>query len=101
MAEIHACERLVDELLELVPEPGFRRRLSAGFTLLKVVRSNLKGGAKARDLEVTGFHKELIENNQRGEALRHLRFHTGLVLLGPLGWLPSWGFHLLDWLQAR
>ena len=101
MAEIHACERFVDELLKLVPEPGFRRRFSAGFTLVKLVRLNMESGINARGLDVTGFRKELVENNQGGEALRHLRFHSGLVLIGPLGWLASWAFHLLDWLQAR
>jgi len=101
MPETNACERLVDEFVELLAGPGFRRRLSAAFRLLQTVHGNLELGAEAREQDVRGFRADLVENNQRGEAIRHLRFHAGLILLGPAGWPPSWTFHFLDWIQAR
>ncbi|MGK0185152.1 MAG: hypothetical protein ACI9R3_000927 [Verrucomicrobiales bacterium] len=85
----------------LVPAKGWRQRLKASATLFAIVRANLKHGVQSRELEITGFRTELIQHNQRGQAIRHLRLQAALILLGPLGWLPSWGLHMIDWLQAR
>lgn len=98
---MNACERFVDELVKLVSGTGWRRRLRASAVLISTVRSSLSLGVRSRQLDVTGFRTELIENDQSGQAIRHLRLHAALILLGPLGWLPSWALHMIDWLQSR
>ena len=98
---MNACERFADELVELVPGTGWRPRLKASATLISIVKANLDLGVQSRELSVDGFREELVQHGQCGQAIRHLRLHAALVLLGPLGWLPSWALHLLDWFQSR
>ncbi|MCB1096586.1 MAG: hypothetical protein KDN22_13500 [Verrucomicrobiae bacterium] len=98
---MNACEHFVDELVKLVPGTGLKQRLRAAAILIATVKSHLDYGVRSRELDVTGFRKELIQYDQRGQAIRHMRTHAALMLLGPVGWLPSWGLHLIDWLQSR
>ena len=98
---MNACERFVEELVNLVSGTGWKRRLETSALLISTVRAHLKVGVQSRELDVSGFRLDLVQHNQRGQAIRHMRLHAALILLGPLGWLPSWGLHMMDWLQAR
>ncbi|MDA0814842.1 MAG: hypothetical protein O3C21_20885 [Verrucomicrobia bacterium] len=98
---MNACEHFVDELVKLVPATGWKRRLRAAALLIATVKAHLDYGVNSRELDVSGFRHDLIRDGQSGEAIRHMQTHAALMLLGPIGWIPSWGLHMLDWLQSR
>jgi hypothetical protein len=98
---VNACEHFVDELVKLVSATGWKQRLRAAALLIATVKSHLDYGVRSRELDVSGFRQDLIKDGQRGEAIRHMQTHAALLLLGPIGWIPSWGLHMIDWLQSR
>ncbi len=99
---MNAAERFIEELLDTCRDEGAFRGTRTGLVLLTAVWQNYRSGSRvARELPVDGFRPELTAHNQRGQLLRHLRLHGGLLLLGPPGRLLSWLADRLDRQQAQ
>ncbi len=96
-----ACHALIEEFVDLLDTPAPFARFRAGFGLVFNVWKRRAQMHEDDGLDVSGFHPKLIANGQNGEALRHLRLHSGCILLGPFGWPMSIGMDLIDQLQAR
>ncbi|MDG2122060.1 MAG: hypothetical protein P8J87_00090 [Verrucomicrobiales bacterium] len=97
-----AASTLITEFTRLASTPPTPLpRLRTGLSLLKLVRRNIRTDPTARDRDISGFRPELVAHDQRGEAVRHFRFHAACILLGPPGWLLSAAADLLDHAQAR
>ena len=97
-----AADKLISQFANLAtntPKPLARFR--AAISLLTLVRHNIRTDPAARERDISGFRPELVANDQRGEAIRHFRFHAACILLGPPGWLLSAAADFLDHLQAR
>ena len=96
-----ACHALIEELVDLLDLPSPFPRFLAGFDLVYNVWKRRAQMHNDDGLDISGFHPMLIANGQNGEAIRHLRLHSGCILLGPLGWPMTIAMDLIDQMQAR
>lgn len=96
-----ALDHFIASLLSLA-EPGRLlggSRLGLGFVVREGRRILDHRGS--RGLPTSGFRRDLWQHGQAGEMYRHLRFHAGCILLGPIGQVLSWGIGLIDIRQQQ
>ena len=94
-------DRTIAFLMRTVPQGSLWERYSYAVGMIVQQVRKVKAGIPARKLPTRGFRLELHANGQDGEMYRHLYVHIAAYLLGPMGWLFSWGIGLLDIRQRK